>query len=103
MVMSKIHFLFRICNLLEIKAHGTSTHVEYFLDVSIKCCRAAFRIAHNIGNMRLQRIQERMVKGSWITFDTNASRGKGIIGRHCINWMHVYFSKHCDIMPTIGR
>ena len=53
--------------------------------------------------MRLQRIQERMVKGSWISFDTNALGGKGIIGCHCINWLHVYFSKHYNIMPTTGR
>ena len=82
---------------------ATLTHVEYFLDLSIKCCRAAFKIAHSIGKMRLQKIQKRMVKRSWIPFYTNASGGKGIIGHHCINWMHVYFSKHCDIAPTTGR
>ena len=34
---------------------------------------------------------------------TNASGGKGIIRRHCIHWMHIYFSRHCDIMPTTRR
>ena len=99
-------YAFLISHMQLVKDHAVGanlTHVEYYLGLSTKCCRAAFRIAHNIGNMRLQRIQERMVKGSWIPFNTNASGGKGIIGRHCINWMHVYFSKHCDIMPTIGR
>ena len=65
---------------------ASSMYVEYFLGLSIKCCRAAFKIAHSIGNMRLQRIQELMVKGSWIPFNTNALGGKGIIGSHCINW-----------------
>ena len=53
--------------------------------------------------MRLLSIQELMVNGLWIPFDTNASGGKGIIGHQCINWMHVYFSKHYYIMPTTGR
>ena len=97
-------YTFLISHMQIIRDQGTratSTHVEYFLDLSIKCCRVAFKIAHSIGNMRLQRIQERMVKGSWIPFNTNAWGGKGIIGCHCINWLHVYFSKHYNIMPTI--
>ena len=99
-------YTFLISHMQIIRDQGTratSTHVEYFLHLSIKCCITAFKIAHNIGNMRLQRIQERMVKASWIPFDTNALRGRGIIGRHCKNWMHVYFCKHCDIMPTTRR
>ena len=28
---------------------------------------------------------------------------KGLIGSHAIRWMEIYFSKQCDVMPTIGR
>ena len=44
--------------LVRDKGEGaTSTHVEYFLDLSIKCCRVAFKTNHSSGNMRLQRIK----------------------------------------------
>ena len=36
---------------------ASSMHVEYYLALSTKCCRVAFKIAYSIGNMRLQRIQ----------------------------------------------
>ena len=72
--------------------------------LSTKCCWVVFKIAHNIGSMRLQRIQLRLVKRSCIPFDMNSSGIKGLIGRHCINWMDwIYLSKQCDIMPTTGR
>ena len=39
-----------------------SIHVEYFLGMSNKCCRVAFKIAHSIGNMRLYRIHQCLVR-----------------------------------------
>ena len=53
--------------------------------------------------MRLHRIQLRLVKGSWVPFDKNTTGYKGLIGRHVIRWMEIYFPKQCDIMPTTGR
>ena len=97
---------FLISHMQLVRDHATgasSTHVEYYLALRTKCCRVAFKIAHSIGNMRLQRIQLRLVKGSFIPFDMNSSGSKGLIGRHSINWMEIYFSKQCDIMPTTGR
>ena len=97
---------FLISHMQLVRDHtpgASSTHVEYFLGIGTKCCRAAFKIAHSIGNMRLQRIQHRLLKGSWIPFDKIAYAGKGLVGRHAINWMENYFSKQCDIMPTTGR
>ena len=75
-----------------------SIHVEYFLGMSNKCCRISFKIAHSIGNMRLQRIQQRLVKGEWIPFNKDSSRC--LIGRHALNWMEIYFSTQCEVMPT---
>ena len=69
----------------------------------MKSCRVAFKIAYNIGNMRLERIQHRLLKGSWVLFNNKASICKGLLGRHAITWMERYFSKKCDIMPTTGR
>ena len=88
---------------LDHKAGPNSTQVEYFLGLNTKCCRAAFKITHSIGNMRLQRVQERLLKGSWVQFDQNGSGCKGQIGQQAIRWMEVYFSKQCEVMPTTGR
>ena len=51
---------FFISHMKRVKDHtggACSTHVEYFLGLSTKCCRVAFKLTHSIGNMRLQRIQ----------------------------------------------
>ena len=56
---------FLISHMQLVRDHATgasSTHVEYYLALRTKCCRVAFKIAHSIGNMRLQRIQLRLVK-----------------------------------------
>ena len=47
---------FLISPMQFVRDQGVGTHVEYFLDLRIKCCGATLKIAHNIGNMRLQRI-----------------------------------------------
>ena len=69
----------------------------------MKSCRVAFKISYSIDNMRLHRIQHRLVKGSWVPFNNKASVCKGLVGRHVVTWMEIYFSKQCDIMPTTGR
>ena len=38
-----------------------------------------------------------------MSFNNKASICKGLLGRHTVTWMERYFSKQCDIMPTIGR
>ena len=69
----------------------------------MKSFRVSFKIAYSIGNMRLERIQHRLVKGSWVWFDNKASICNGLVGHHVVTWMERYFSKRCDIMPTTGR
>ena len=69
----------------------------------MKSCRVAFKISYTIGNMRLQRIQHRLLKGWWVPFNNTKSTCKGLIGRHAVRWMEIYFSKQCDVMATIGR
>ena len=49
-------------------ARSSSMQVEYYLTLSMKSCRVAFKIAYSVGNMRLERIQHRLVKGSWVSF-----------------------------------
>ena len=85
------------------KARPSSMHIEYYLALSIKSCQVAFKIAYSISNMRLQRIQTRLVKGSWVPFNNKVSGCKGLVGRHAGRWMEIYFSKQCDIMSTTGR
>ena len=80
-----------------------STHVEYYLTLSTKYCRISFKIAYSIDNSRLYRIQQRLVNGSWVPFDKNICGSKGLIGLHAMRWMEIYFSKQCDVIPTIGR
>ena len=77
--------------------------VEYYLTLTMKCCRVAFKIAYSIGNMRLQRIQHRVLNGWWVPLNNIESPYKGLIGRHVVRWMEIYFSKQCDVMPTTGR
>ena len=82
---------------------ANSTHVEYYLTLCTTCCRVAFKIAYSIGNMRLHRIQQCQVKGSWMPIEKNLAGSKGLIGSHAIKWMEIYFSKQCDVMPTTRR
>ena len=83
-------------------AHASSMQVEYYLTVSMKSCRVAFKIAYSVGSMRLERIQHRLLKVSWVPFNNKASICKGLLGGHVVTWMERYFSKQCDIMPTTG-
>ena len=84
-------------------ARPSSTQVKYYLVLSMNSCRVAFKISYNIGNMRLKRLQHRLVKGSWVPFNNKASVCKGLVGRHVVTWIEIYFSKQCDIMPTTRR
>ena len=84
-------------------ARASSMQVEYYLTLSMKSCRVAFKIAYSIGNMRLEKIQNPLVKVLWVPFNNKTSICKGLIGHHVITWMDKYFSKQCDIMPTTGR
>ena len=69
----------------------------------MKCCRVAFKISYSIGNMRLQRIQHRLLNGWWVPLNNIDSPCKGLIGRHAVRWMEIYFSKQCEVMPTTRR
>ena len=80
-------------------ARASSRQVDYYLTLSMKSRQVAFKIAYSIGNMKLERIQHRLVKESWVPFNNKASICKGLVGRH-VTWMERYFSKQCDIMLT---
>ena len=57
---------FLILHMRFVKDHNTGlnlTHVEYFLGLSTKYCQTALKIAHSVANMRLQRVQLRLLKG----------------------------------------
>ena len=97
---------FMISHMQLVQDHTTrpsSMQFEYYLALSMKNFLVAFKIAYSIGNMRAERIQHRLVKGSWVPLKNKASGCKGLVGRHAVRWMEIYFSKQCDIMPTTRR
>ena len=61
-------------------AMSCSQQVEYYLSLTMKSCRVAFKIAYNIGNMRLHKIQHRLLKAWWVPFNNTESPCKGLIG-----------------------
>ena len=94
---------FLIANMQLVKDHlavSCSQQVEYYLSLTTESCRVAFKISYSIWNMRLQRIQHRLLKGWWVPFNNRESSCKGLIGRHAVRWREIYFSKQCDVMPT---
>ena len=97
---------FLISHMQLVKDHlavSCTQHVEYYHSLAMKSCWVAFKIAYSIGNMRLQRIQHRLLNGWWVPLNNIDSPCKGLIGRHVVRWMEIYFSKQCDVMPTTGR
>ena len=98
-------FMISYMQLVQNRTTGPSSmHVEYYLALSTKSClRVAFKLAYCIGNMRLQRIQHQLVKGSWVPFNNKACICKGLVGGYVVTWMEKYLSKQCDIMPTTAR
>ena len=76
---------------------------EYYLCTARQCCRVAFKIAHCVSNMRLHRVQHRVLNGNNPIEDDNLPSMKGASGRNAICWMKTYFKFNCEIMPTTNR
>jgi hypothetical protein len=77
------------CQSIAISSRRLSTKrvsFEYYLTVSDRCCRNAFKIALAVGNMRLNRIQQRY-NSSDAFVDTVSEDviGKRIVGNHAVN------------------
>ena len=85
------------------KASDISISFEYYLFTARQCCRVAFKIALCVSNMRLHRVQQRVLNGKNPIEDDNLPSMKGASGRNAICWMKTYFKFNCEIMPTTGR
>ena len=76
---------------------------EYYLFYSQQCCRVAFKISLCVSNMRLHRVQQRVLNGDTCVDGGDVPSMKGASGRNAIGWMKNYFKLNCEVMPTTGR
>ena len=76
---------------------------EYYLFTGCQCCRVAFKIALCVSNMRLHRVQQRVLNGDLNIDGGDMPSMKGASGRNAIGWMKNYFKLNCEVMPTSGR
>ena len=80
-----------------------SISFEYYNFLREQCCRSAFKIVFCVSNLRLQRVQQRVLHGDLVICSDNLPSMKGCKGRHAVGWMKHYFQLHCEVMPTTGR
>ena len=85
------------------KTSGIKVSFEYYIYHAQQICRVAFKIALCVSNMRLNRVQQRLLSGDQMLKCKEVPSMKGAIGRHAIGWMKIYFQFNCEIMPTTGR
>jgi hypothetical protein len=78
-----------VVDRLQLVQEGSSSKrvsFEYYLTRSDRCCRNAFKIALAVGNMRLNRIQQRYNSSdSFVDTVSEDVIGKGIVGNHAVN------------------
>ena len=96
-------YLMTHLQIVSDKATDISMSFEYYLFTARQCCRVAFKIALCVSNMRLHRVQQRVLNGNNPVEDDNLPSMKGASGRNAITWMKTYFKFNCEIMPTTGR
>ena len=60
---------------------------EYYLFPGRQCCRVAFKIALCVSNMRLHRVQQRILNGDLSIDGGDVPSMKGASGRNAIGWM----------------
>ena len=65
--------------------------------------RVAFKIALCVSNMRLHRVQQRLLSRDHMLKCKEVLSIKGAIGRQAIGWMKIYFQFNYEVMPTTGR
>ena len=76
---------------------------EYYLFTAQQCCRVAFKISLCVSNMRLHRVQQRVLNGDLSSDGGVVPSMKGALVRNTIGWMKKYFKINCEVMPTTGR
>ena len=89
--------------LVSDKSTRINVSFEYYIFRAQQVCRIAFKIALCVSNMRLHRVQQRIVSGDQIINFKEVPSMKGAIGRHAMGWMKSYFKLNCEVMPTTGR
>ena len=89
--------------LVTDKSAGIKVSFEYYIFHSQQICRVAFKIALRVSNMRLHRVQQRLLSGDQMVNSKEVPSMKGAIGRHAMGWMKNYFKLNCEVMPTTGR
>ena len=64
---------------------------DYYLNMNDKCCHQAFKIVLGVGNMRLNRVQQRCLFG-YSVYETPVGEisGRGLVGQNGINWIQNY-------------
>ena len=97
-------FLSDRLQLLQESSSRNNVTFEYYINISERCCRKAFKIVLGVGNMWLNRIQCRCLsRDIFVDKQLDVVTGKGLVGQHVVTWMQNYFRLHCDVMPTTGR
>ena len=97
-------FLVARLQLIKDTSSRNKVSFDYYLNMNDRCCRQSFKIALGVGNMRLNRIQQRCLSSDW-AWETPVGEvsGRGLVGQNAITWMQNYFRFHCEVMPTTGR
>ena len=80
-----------------------SISFEYYIFNATQCCEVAFKISLCVSNMRLHRVQQRVLNGDLSIDGGDVSSMKGAFGRNVIGWMKNYFKLNCEVMSTSGR
>ena len=76
---------------------------EYYHFYGLQCCRVAFKISLCVSNLRLHRVQQRVINGDLSIDGGDVPSMKGASGRNAIGWMKNYFKLNCEVLPTTGR
>ena len=77
--------------LVSDKSSGIKVSFEYYIYHAQQICRVAFKIALCVSNMRLHRVQQRLLSEDQMLNCKEVPSTKGAIGRHAIGWMKIYF------------
>ena len=78
---------------------STKTGYDYRTG-NILLCRNTFKRIHSIGNIRLSRIQTRLVKDPTFYSEYYHGRITGASTNIMMSWMQDFFSKHGESMPN---
>ena len=76
--------------------------LEYYMFTERQCCRVSFKIALCVSNMRLHRVQQRVLNGDLSIDGGDVPRMKGASGRNAISSMKDYLKLNCEVTQTSG-